>query len=117
VNRVPPVNRAATRLIRGGRTAAEGAPLAKVNTKTTWHLQIDRIVVTGVVGSMSNPSRLHALIEAAVTHAVEGDLLPAGRMARTSVQVDAPALGSDVGIAQAVGAGISQVLRGGRSHG
>ena len=82
-----------------------------------WRLSIDRVVVSGVTGPALGAGELHALIEAAVRTAVADAALPTGRSMRTAVQVQAPALGSAQAIAQAVGSGVAQAVRGGRSHG
>jgi len=81
-----------------------------------WDLQIDRIVVIGAGGKAPAPAELRALVEHAVSDAVAKAPWPAGRAARASVQVSAPALTGASGIAQAVGRGVAAALKG-RSHG
>ena len=83
---------------------------------TRYLLGIDRVIVTGVDGPAPSAGELHALIEAAVSSAVVDVALPTGSTMRAAVRVRAPALGSAQAIAQAVGSGVSQAVRGGRSH-
>jgi hypothetical protein len=84
--------------------------------KARWDLQIDRIVVTGATGRMPATGELRALIERAVNDAVGNAAWPAGRAAHAAIRVSAPALRDGSSIAQAVGRGVSQALKG-RSHG
>lgn len=81
-----------------------------------WHLQIDRIVVTGASGKQPEAGELRTLVERAVTNAVAGAPWPAGRAAHAAIRVQAPGLGNGPAIAQAIGRGVSQALKG-RAHG
>jgi len=81
-----------------------------------WHLQIDRILVTGATGKAPGTGELRTLVERAVVDAVAKASWPAGRAAHAAIRVNAPGLGDGPAIAQAVGRGVSQALKG-RSHG
>ena len=80
-------------------------------------VHIGRVVVREVSGAPSAGSNLRGLIEAALAAALAEAPLPAGRSGRTAVQVQAPLLQSDGGIAHAIGSGVAQALQGGASHG
>jgi len=84
-----------------------------------WDLQIDRIVVTGSTGKPPAAGEFRALVERAVIDAIVKAPWPsgrAGRAGRAAVEVTTPRLGDGPAIAQAVGRGVSQALKG-RSHG
>jgi hypothetical protein len=86
-------------------------------SSTQWQVTIDRIDVTGVVGTVAPASALLPEIEAAVRAAIVDVKLPAGRSMRAVVQVDASALGSAGDIAQAVGGAVAKAVQGGALHG
>ena len=81
-----------------------------------WDLQIDRIVVTGSTGKPPAAGEFRALVERAVIDAIVKAPWPSGRAGRAAVEVTTPRLGDGPAIAQAVGRGVSQALKG-RSHG
>jgi hypothetical protein len=80
-------------------------------------IHIARVVVNGVSGPPPAESELRGLIEAALVAAMSNAPLPAGRSRHTVVQVRAPLLHGARGIANAVGSGVVQALKGGPSRG
>jgi hypothetical protein len=81
---------------------------------TTWQVNIDRVVVTGVAPGFTDAAALRDLVERRIAGMAEREVLPAGRTMRASVSLEARSLGSPDAIAQAVADGVARALGGGR---
>jgi hypothetical protein len=87
-------------------------------TRCVYHIDVDRVVVTGAGAEGLGASELRALIELAVAGGLARAPLPAGRTMRTAVQVSAPPIaGGAQAVARAVAAGVAQAVGGGASRG
>jgi hypothetical protein len=83
---------------------------------TIWHVDVDRVRLTGARVTGLGADELHGMIERAVRHALEGSPLPAGRAVSASVEVRVASLGDGAAVARAVGQGVSRAV-GGRTNG
>jgi hypothetical protein len=88
-------------------------------TRAVYRVDIDRVVVVGMESGHLRASELRALVEAAVVRELTTAPLPAGRVMRASVQVNAPstAAGGGSPLASAVARGVAVALGGGASRG
>ena len=85
---------------------------------TIWHLDVDRVSITGAHTHGMDAAELRTLVEGAVRSALETAPLPNGRAVRASVEVHAPSLSGRAAIAGAVARGVAQAAAGGGgSHG
>jgi hypothetical protein len=85
---------------------------------TTWHLDVDRVRISGVNARGVDAAALRPIVEQAVRAALETGALPAGRTVNASVEIRVPrgGLSSVSAIASAVGRGVANAARG-AAHG
>jgi hypothetical protein len=81
---------------------------------TTWQVNIERVVVTGVAPGVVDAGALRGLVERRIAELAAGMALPPGRAMRASVSVEARALRGADAIANAVADGVSRAVGGGR---
>ncbi len=81
---------------------------------TTWQVNIDRVVITGVTPGLKDTGVLRALIEQRIAGTAAAMVLPPGRTMRASVALEARSLSNAAAIANAVSDGVSQALGGAR---
>lgn len=83
-------------------------------SNTTWQVNIDRVVVTGVAPGVADAGALHGLVERRIADLAAHVRLPPGRTLRTAMSLEARSLGSTEAIAQAVADGVARAVGGGR---
>lgn len=79
---------------------------------TIWHLDVDRVRITGVSARRVDVTTLGPIVEQAVRTALATATLPAGRAVHASVQLRVPTLSNSSAIAGAVARGVASAARG-----
>lgn len=79
---------------------------------TIWHLDIDRVRVTGATAHAMDAAELRTLVEGAVRSALQNTPLPNGRAVRASVEVRVPTLSGRAALVGAVARGVAQAVQG-----
>lgn len=79
---------------------------------TIWHLDVDRVRVTGATVHGMDAAELRTLVEGAVRSALLTAPLPNGRAVRASVELRVPTLSSRAAIVGAVARGVAQAVEG-----
>ena len=88
-------------------------------TRAVYQVDVDSVVIVVVGTRTLGAAELRALVEGAVARELRTAALPAGRVMRASVQLNAPSIATGGGsaVASAVAHGVATALNGGASRG